>query len=57
MQLALEEAIQTYIRKQEEGEQFDINYAADNVLQLSSSLEDERERRVQEGANLGYTPR
>lgn len=55
MQLALEEAIQTYLRKQEEGEQIDLNSVAENVLQLSASLAEERERRVQQGAELGYS--
>jgi hypothetical protein len=52
VQLAMEEVIQTYLRKQASGEPLDLRYVADNVLQLSASLAQERDRRAEEAANL-----
>ena len=55
VQLALEEAIQSYLRKQEQGEDIDLTTVADSVLKLSASLAEERDHRVQEGASLGFS--
>lgn len=56
LQLALEEAIQTYLRKQEAGEPIDLKYVADEVLELSATLATQRDQRLKEGEELGYTP-
>lgn len=53
--MALEEAIQSYLRKMEQGDDIDLSTVANDVLQLSAALAEERERRVQEGASLGLT--
>ena len=55
LQMALEEAIQSYLRKMEQGNDIDLSTVANDVLQLSATLAEERERRVQEGASLGLT--